>query len=405
MNKLDAVQTDKSMEPEQAPGQALKQAPGQAKAFRFFDNREKYLLFVTTCSEKWAVADRVGQELRHLKPTPPALRVFDAGMGDGSVLSRVLREMHCRFPTIPFQVVAKEISLEDVRLSLDKVADRLLEHPATVFVTTNLYYSEAPSLRPRNPAKLDDFNWIELPLKGRTSHEFDEQLRDVQAKLGDIWQTRTSPTTGNPLYAKPSVLVIYREDQRFVLDQVIPRPEPTRFEDITPAYDLVIASQPYRARQPAEFKVDKVLGPLAKALAPNGRMIVIQSTGRDPGMEIVHGLWPDERPFVTPAHLLVTTMQRMLADSAPDLRYDEQGEGGSLFRFQLHAMSSELGENIGTSTLLAAWNAAVYVAQVDDRRLMDAMTESKYLDVTAEVLRKNGGLWFLDEAFVVQRRG
>ena len=375
----------------------------KTKAFRFFDNREKYLLFVTTCSEKWAVADRIGKELQHLKPNPPALRVFDAGMGDASVLTLVMREMHCRFPTIPFQVVAKEISLEDVRLSMDKIADRLQEHPATVFVMTNLYYSEAPALRPRNREKLKDFNWIEVVLKGGTSHDFDEQLKEAQTQLAEIWQTRTSPTTGNPLYAKPAVMVIYREDHRFVLDQVIPRPEPTYFEDVTPAYDLVIASQPYRARQPAEFKVEKVLGPLARALAPNGRMIVIQSTGRDPGMEIIHGLWPEEKPFVTPAPLLIGTMKEMLADTAPDLRYEENGGDGSLFRFQLHAMPSELGDNIGTSTLLAAWNAAVYVAQVDDRKLTDAMTGSDYLDVTADVLRRNGGLWFLDEAFVVRR--
>ena len=375
------------------------------RAFRFFDNREKYLLFVTTCSEKWAVADRVGKELQHLKPQPPALRVFDAGMGDASVLTLVMREMHCRFPTIPFQVVAKEISLEDVRASMDKIADRMQEHPATVFVMTNLYYSEAPALRPRDPNKLSDFNWIEVVLKGNTSHDFDEQLKAAQPQLSEIWQTKTSPKTGNPLYAKPSVMVIYREDHRFVLDQVIPRPVPKYFEDVTPAYDLVIASQPYRARQPAEFKVDKVLGPLARALAPDGRMIVIQSTGRDPGMEIVHGLWPEEKPFVTPAHLLVSTMKEMLADTAPDLRYEENGADGSLFRFQLHAMPSELGDNIGTSTLLAAWNAAVYVAQVDDQKLTDAMTRSDYLDVTAEVLRRNGGLWFLDEAFVVRRPG
>src|SRR5262249_22244573 len=31
--------------------------------FRFFDNRQKYLLFVNTCSEKWVIAHRVGQEL------------------------------------------------------------------------------------------------------------------------------------------------------------------------------------------------------------------------------------------------------------------------------------------------------------------------------------------------------
>ncbi len=31
--------------------------------FRFFDNRQKYLLFVNTCSEKWVVAHRVSLEL------------------------------------------------------------------------------------------------------------------------------------------------------------------------------------------------------------------------------------------------------------------------------------------------------------------------------------------------------
>src|SRR5690554_4096385 len=31
--------------------------------FRFFDNRQKYLLFVNTCSEKWEIAERVGLEL------------------------------------------------------------------------------------------------------------------------------------------------------------------------------------------------------------------------------------------------------------------------------------------------------------------------------------------------------
>ena len=52
--------------------------------FRFYDNRQKYLLFVNTCSEKWAVADRVGQELARLQVRPLALRVFDAGIGDGA---------------------------------------------------------------------------------------------------------------------------------------------------------------------------------------------------------------------------------------------------------------------------------------------------------------------------------
>lgn len=42
------------------------------KNFRFFDNRQKYLLFVNTCSEKEIIAKRVGMELRNIRPNPPA---------------------------------------------------------------------------------------------------------------------------------------------------------------------------------------------------------------------------------------------------------------------------------------------------------------------------------------------
>ena len=121
--------------------------PTQVKAFRFFDNREKYLMFVNTCSEKEDVAARIGREMDAIEPSGAALRVFDAGVGDGTVMSHVLRQLHGRFPHVPFLVVGKEISMEDVRITLEKLPDRLHEHPETVVVLTNLYYSEAPWLQ------------------------------------------------------------------------------------------------------------------------------------------------------------------------------------------------------------------------------------------------------------------
>jgi hypothetical protein len=64
-------------------------APGD-RNFRFFDNRQ-YLMFVNTCSEKAVVAQRVAMELANIHPRPPAVRVFDAGVGDATVLTRVMR--------------------------------------------------------------------------------------------------------------------------------------------------------------------------------------------------------------------------------------------------------------------------------------------------------------------------
>jgi hypothetical protein len=54
--------------------------------------------------------------------------------------------------------------------------------------------------------------------------------------------------------------------------------------------------------------------------------------------------------------------------------------------------------------LLGAWNAATYVAQIEDERLENVISGSAYLDATREVLNEFGGLWFNDESFVISRK-
>ena len=88
----------------------------------------------------------------------------------------------------------------------------------------------------------------------------------------------------------------------------------------------------------------------------------------------------------------------------PERQFSIDGESSSFFRYSLHVMPNEVAENIGTSTRLAAWNAAVYVAQIDDERITHALSDGAYLDATAEVVARHGGLWFVDESFVVVRR-
>jgi len=375
-------------------------ASGPARpAFRFYDNRQKYLMFVNTCSEKWVISERVGMELAQIRPSPPALRLFDAGIGDGTVLARVMRDMHRRFPTVPFQVVGKEISLEDVRLALEKVPDRLFEHPAAVLAITNLYYSEAPWLMPRSLSAAAALNWHEVALRGNTAHDFDEQIKALLPALSEGWQVRSSEKTGNPLYVRPSVLILYREDQRFIVDPIIPRRG-----RVSGQYDLIIASQPYRARMSAEFKVAKVLAPLAQALAPGGRMLGIHSHGQDPGLAIIQRIWPGRSLEQTSRHVLMKELKARLGPAGADLRFNTYSDRRALFRYDMHTLPTEIDATIGTSTLFAAWNAAIYVYQIEDDLITAAIADGGYLDATREVLQEHLGLWFMDESYVVARR-
>jgi hypothetical protein len=368
--------------------------------FRFFDNRQKYLLFVHTCSEKWVVASRVGLELANIHPRPPALRVFDAGVGDGTVLLRVLRATHDRFPHTPFYVVGKEISLEDVRLALQKMSDRFFEHPATVLVLTNLAYADAPCLAVRSLSAASSMVWHEVPLAGDSAYRFEQQITDLVPFLSQNWKAGVSAKTGNPVYERPVVLVLYREDHKFLLDPIIPRPGGTMAN-----YDLVIASQPYRARASLEFKAKRVIAPLARAIGPGGRLIGIHSHGHDPGMEIIQKVWPGDNPFIHDRHQVMKAAKHELGSAGRYLNFNAYADNRSLLRYEMHTLPTEISEqSIGTSTLFAAWNAATYVAQVEDDRLAEVVSDGRYFEPTREVLREHGGLWFYDESYVISRR-
>ena len=323
--------------PLSVPATAANGGTDPQRNFRFFDNRQKYLLFVNTCSEKWVVASRVALELGNIHPRPPAVRLFDAGVGDGSVLLRVMRSMHDRFPHMPFYVVGKEISLEDVRLTMQKMADRFLEHPATVLVLTNLAYADAPWLAVKSLSAASSMVWHEVPLTGSSAHQFEQQITDLEPFLAENWKAGVSPKTGNPVYERPVVLVIYREDHKFLLDPIIPKPGGT-----VANYDLVIASQPYRARASLDFKAKRVIAPLARALGPGGRLIAIHSHGHDPGMEIIQKVWPGDNPFIHDRHQILKAVKHELGPAGRDLNFNAYADNRSLFRYDMHTLPTEI---------------------------------------------------------------
>ncbi len=365
---------------------------------RFFDTRAAYLLFVTTTNEKAVVAERIGRALPGSAIEPPGYRILDAGMGDASVLAGVMRRFHDAFPHVPLLTVAKEISIEDVRVGLARLPDLILEHPETVFVVTNMAFSEVARLTPNAPGS--EPIWREVALEGSTTHAYHEQIRGLFGALADDWAVRTSERTGNPVYVRPAVLVLYRRDREFLVRPLLPTAERP-----PSGYDLVIASQVYRARTPVERKVRTVVVPLARALAAGGRMIGVHGHGDDPGLEIVRGVWPDEDPFRDGRREILEEARRQMNDASDaDLVVEDVDDDRAFLRYELHAMPSARSEHIGTSSVLAAWSAATYVAQIDERRLAEAVASGAYLDATQEVLRRHGAVWFNDEVYAITRR-
>ena len=103
-------------------------------------------------------------------------------------------------------------------------------------------------------------------------------------------------------------------------------------------------------------------------------------------------------------HDLLRATKAELGRDARRYNFNAYADARAIFRYDMHTLPSEISASIGTSTLFAAWNAAIYVAQIDDMRLGEVLRDTRYLDATREVLRKHGSLWFLDESYVVSRK-
>lgn len=369
--------------------------PAPSGRARFFDTRAAYMMFATATSEKAVVAERIGDELAHLEPTQPGIRVFDAGMGDASVLAQLMRRMHRVFPNIPWTVVGKEISLEDVRQALSRLPDRFVEHPELVFVVTNMRFDEATRLSADDRSALV---WRTVPLEGSTSDDFVGQIRDLLPGLAVDWAVRTSEKTGNPVYEQPAVVVLYRADHEFLVDPMLPDPD-----DPIPGYDLIVAAQAYRAAAPVARKVSSVIAPLARALAPGGRLVGVHSRGGDPGMEIIRRVWPDIVPFPHGAAEILEEARHQLADL--HLEVPAPADHTSTIRYEMHRMPSESAEHIGTSSILATWNAAAYVAQIPEAKLSEAFRTGAWESATRAVMEHHPTVWFENEVYLLVRPG
>ena len=195
------------------------------------------------------------------------------------------------------------------------------------------------------------------------------------------------------------MLTLRREDHSFLLDPIMPRPGRVMAD-----YDLVIASQPYRARASVEFKASKVVTPLVRVAAAR------RTADRHsfPWPRSRHGdhrqVWPGDDPFKTDRYAILRQVKHELGAAARHYNFNASSDARSIFRYHMHTLPDEVSGPIGTSTLFAAWNAAIYVAQIEDVRLSEVVRDGRYLEATDRVLKKHGGLWFNDETYVISRR-
>lgn len=369
-----------------------------AGSFAFHEQRQRFHVFANTTNESWVLADRLAADLCQISPGPEGIRIFYAPMDNGIALTRTLRAVHARFPDTPVLVVLKGRGLEDLRNTMGRLVDRISEHPLSVFVLTNLYVREALVLEKLSDDNQHPVSRRDLRLEGTKSHGYQLQVAETYEGLSREWLIHQG-ILGQPVYARPSIVTVYRKDRRERLVNLIPRPGKAEI-----AFDYCLLNHAYLQSHTMHFRIEHILKPTALALAPGGQMTVVQAHGSDPAHEIVRKVWPDQPlPFIS-RHDVMQALRRGLAASKREFSFSGLTDANSLFRFDMHTLPILDDMEIGALSLSSAWNNAIYFAEVKEDLAQAAAREGKrYLDVTREVLRRHGGLWFANETFRVTR--
>ena len=343
------------------------------------------------------------EEIARLQPTPPALELFDAGMGDATVLVALLRTVHDRFPTVP-RAGRREgdqprgrspRAREDARPVRRASAHGPRRHEPLL-----RRRARAPAERPGAAARL---NWQEVALEGASAHELGEQIEALgpllaprlgdEAEPGDRQPDLRAAVGARALPPRPRVPA--------------PRRDPRLRASHAASYDFVLASQPWRARMAATFKAEKILAPLARSLAPGGRLLAIQSLRARPGRSrSCSGSGPTRTRSRSTATSCSAPAESSSATSAgefdltptrPTTRRSSATRCTRCPRRSATASARRRCSRPGTPSSTSTRSRT----SGSDPLLQDG----SYLEATQDVLQEHGGLWFNDEAFVVVRRG
>ena len=359
---------------------------------RFFDDRLKYLSFIQNTSEKRAISLELAPFVESMPKNRTFLRILDAGTGDGTIKSNVIKTFHKFHPYTSLLITGKEISYEDLKNTLEKMPDRFVEHPNLLVTMTNVRFSELAYIENNNKLKDKKIKIYNLVLKEDNSYDFHDQINKLNTFIKKYWgieidnKSRTS-------YAYPCLIRIYREDHKRYLEPFLKND----YENNN--YDLVIASQAYRAASDVKTKVNNVIAPLMRLLNKDGKLLITHSCGNDTVEKIIKVVWKDKNPFPNSAKEIIEFLKNNPVDEYSKYFFSKPKSYTFNFKRSPDQTVSELfGHDVD-----AKWANILYVAQIPEKDIQEIEKSLKAKQKIQKAILKEQKILFKNEIFTITK--
>jgi len=360
---------------------------------RFFDDRLKYLSFIQNTSEKKAISQKLYPHIADLSQNKSYLRILDAGTGDGTIKSNVIKSFHRYHPYTSLLITGKEISYEDLKNTLEKMPDRFVEHPNLMITMTNVKFAELGLIETSKKIKNKKVKEFNLILKSDNSFDFHSQI--TGNALGNFikknWgieidsKSRTS-------YSNPCIIRVYREDHEKHFKQFV------KYDYKNNNYDLIIASQAYRAASSVGVKVKNVIGPLMRLLNKSGKLLVTHSIGGESIQKILKMAFKDKEAFPNTAKDIIDYLKN---NPVGDNNYSFAKPISYSFNFK-KAPDQTVTELFGHNTD-AKWANIVYVGQIPDKDIQALEKNTRLYNKVKKEIDNSGEIQFKNEIFSIKK--
>ena len=362
---------------------------------RFFDDRLKYLSFIQNTGEKKAISEKIYSHIAGMSQNKSYLRVLDAGTGDGTICSNIIKSFHRYHPYTSLLLTGKEVSYEDLKNTLEKMPDRFVEHPNLLVTMSNVKFSELGSVESSNKIQDKKVKKFNLVLKSDNSFDFNSQISGnlLGNFIKKYWGIEID-NKGRTSYSNPCIIRIYREDNERHLKQFLGNDYKNN------KYDLIVASQAYRAASSVKMKVNNVIGPLMRLLNKSGKLLVTHSCGGESVQRILKLAFKDKEAFPNTAKDII----EYLKDNpfGENNIYKFLNPISYYFKFR-KSPDQTVTELFGHNTD-AKWANILYVGQIPEKDILNIEVNPRLYNKVKKAINNSGKIQFKNEIFSIVRQ-
>ena len=257
---------------------------------------------------------------------------------------------------------------------------------------TNVKFAELGHVESSKKIKGKNVKSYTLVLKDDNSFDFHRQINKLNTFIKKNWgieidnKSRTS-------YANPCIIRIYREDHKRYIEPFVANDYKNN------NYDLIIASQAYRAASKIQTKVNNVIAPLMQILNKSGKLLVTHSCGGDTVEKVLKVAWKDKNPFPNKAKDII----EFLKDNpvGENNKYVFSKPKPYIFNFKRspdQTVSELFGHGVD-----AKWANILYIGQIPDKDIQTIEKSPSLYKKIRTAINKEDKMFFQNEIFSIRK--